>query len=499
MSELIINPGKSSDEPRLDGDFTFELHPGSVAVDTFDTVDTAEVHAEIVEEMHAVAPEVSEKKLSQKSFGSSKIAGKKSSGKRKSSFSLGKKKSKEEELVINTYKYTGVDAAGKKASGTVKAATYGEAQYGLLGQGLTELTIKVYQPWYNLEFGKTVPLDELLQMTRQLSSFSQAGITAARGLSILSKTTEHKKMRQVLTELVLDIEGGATLSESVSRHPHVFPSYYSTILGAAERSGDLVDALETLNNYLERDLRSRRAVRSAMIYPIVLISLTVVAVTVLSVVVLPRFQVFFHSLDVKLPATTALLLSTTHFVATWWWGIGAGMLTFIVTIGYLAKNPKTRIYIDRLIITLPIVGGLARLVSLERFCRVLSTLVKTQVPLPDALELAGNASGNMVFKNAILDARLRVLNGEGLAEPLSEYKIFPIAAIQILRIGEESGQLQSQLHQAAAFYSDELDHRMKNFTALLEPATLLFIGGGVGFVAVALVSAMYGIYSGVKQ
>ena len=305
-------------------------------------------------------------------------------------------------------------------------------------------------------------------------------------------------MQLILEELVQDIEGGATLSESVSRHPHVFPAYYPTILGAAERSGDLVEALVTLNTYLERDLRSRRAVRSAMIYPVVLLVLTLVAVTVLSLVVLPRFQVFFDSLKVQLPLTTRMLLNTTHFVSTYWWALGGGITLSIIGLVSAMRNQTTRYYVDRFLLVMPIFGGLARLVSLERFCRVLATLVKTQVPLPDALELAGKATGNLVFQRAIAGTRTRVLNGEGLAEPLSEYKIFPIASIQILRIGEESGQLQSQLQQAASFYSDELDHRMKNFTALLEPATLLFIGGGVGFVAVALVSAMYGIYNGVK-
>ena len=400
--------------------------------------------------------------------------------------------------IINTYKYSGVLESGEKKSGTVKAATWGEAQYGLQRDGILNLEINVHKPLLAMEFGKSVPLEVLLQTTRQLASFSQAGISAARAISILAKTTDHKKMQLILEELVQDIEGGATLSESVSRHPHVFPNYYATILGAAERSGDLVEALQTLNVYLERDLRSRRAVRSAMIYPAVLLTLTLVAVTVMSLVVLPRFQTFFASLNVRLPLTTRMLLNSTHFISKWWWALGSGVI-FSIIIFVLALNyPKSRLVLDRLVLSVPVFGGLARLVSLERFCRVLATLVKSKVQLPDALDLAGKATGNMVFQQAISATRVRVLNGEGLAEPLSEYKIFPIAAIQILRIGEESGQLQSQLQQAASFYSDELDHRMKNFTALLEPITLLLIGGGVGFVAVALVSAMYGIYNGVK-
>ena len=305
-------------------------------------------------------------------------------------------------------------------------------------------------------------------------------------------------MRAILEELVVEIEGGSTLSESVARHPHVFPTYYPTILSAAERSGDLPGALRTLNLYLERDLRSKRAVRSAMTYPIVLIALTFVAVTVLSTFVLPKFESFFSSLDVKLPLTTRMLLSSTRFVGTFWWAIGLGIAAFFTTLVVMYRNPKGRYLLDRGLISMPVFGSLVRLVALERFCRVLSTLVKTNVPLPEALDLAGKSTANKVYERTIAEARERVLSGEGLAGPLSESKIFPAAAIQILRVGEESGELESQLTQAASYYADELDHRMKNFTALIEPVTLLLLGGGVGFVAVALVSAMYGIYSGVK-
>ena len=235
-----------------------------------------------------------------------------------------------------------------------------------------------------------------------------------------------------------------------------------------------------------------------MIYPAVLIALTFLAVIVLSVFVLPRFQVFFDSLSVKLPLTTRALLSITHFVQSWWWVLALVAVASAIGLVAMRRTPNGRLQLDRLMLKMPIAGSLIELVALERFCRVLSTLVRTQVHLPEALELAGSSTGNRVFEDAIMEARKRVLQGEGLALPLERANIFPTAAIQIFRIGEESGQLGSQLSQAASFYSDELDHRLKNFTALLEPATLIVIGGGVGFVAVALVSAMYGIYSGVR-
>ena len=399
---------------------------------------------------------------------------------------------------VKKFSYTGVDIDKNKVSGVVESSTRGKVKYQLEENGITNLSITVKKSLLQMEFGKSVSGEVLLQTTRQLSSFAQAGIPAARGLAILAATTDHKVMRGVLEELVVEIEGGATLSESVAHYPHVFPSYYGTILNAAERSGDLPGALETLNSYLERDLRSKRAVKSAMTYPIVLVLLTILAVSVLSLVVLPKFEVFFASLDVQLPLTTRMLLSTTGFLGNYWWALLLGAITIGALFFTAYRNNEGRLRIDAVVLKLPLFGSLIQLIALERFCRVLSTLVRTNVPLPDALTLAGRAANNSVFKRGIERAHTGVLNGEGLATPLEREKIFPTAAIQILRVGEESGRLETQMEQAASYYADELDHRMKNLTALIEPITLIFLGGSVGFVAVALVSAMYGIYSGVQ-
>jgi type IV pilus assembly protein PilC len=416
----------------------------------------------------------------------------------KSSFKLLWHKEAQEVAKLREFRYKGVNAQGNRVSGSMEAMSRNEARFILERDGIFDLELSAKKSLLSLEIGRSVSLETLLQITRQLASFSEAGIPAAKGIGILAQTADDKKMREILEEILVEIEGGSHLSDAVKQYPSVFPRYYSAILTSAERSGNLTEALSTLNSYLERDLRSKRAVRSAMIYPAVLISLTLVAVVVLSVFVLPRFQIFFDSLGVTLPLATRMLLAVTHFVSGWWMGMTALLISGFVALLAMRRNPRGRIKLDRILLKLPIAGPLIRLVALERFCRVLSTLVRTNVHLPEALELAGNSTGNRVFENAIMNARTRVLQGEGLAGPLEAANIFPSAAIQIFRIGEESGQLGSQLNQAASFYSDELDHKLKNFTALLEPATLLVIGGGVGFVAVALVSAMYGVYSGVR-
>jgi len=406
----------------------------------------------------------------------------------------GKKK-----LISGTYLYDAIDTNGAMQKGSVVATSYAEAKRKVEHQNLNLHRLVLKKPWYTIEIGKVVPLSVLVQAIRQLASFAQAGIPLSKGLEVLVLSTEHKRMAQSLEEVKFEIEGGTTFSEALRHQAKIYPVYFGAIIESAERTGNVSESLGTLNEYLDRDLRSSRAVKSALFYPVVLLGLAVVAITLLSVVVLPRFQVFFDSLNVQLPVTTRALLWTTHFLGTYWWAL----LALNVSLGSLylwAKRiPKGRLLIDSAKLHLPILGGLARLVAIERFCRVLATLTKSQVPLPDALAMAGAATGNKVFERDINKAREGVINGEGLYSPLSQSKVFPRVAIQIFKVGEDSGQLDSQLAQAAGFYSDELDFRMKNFTGLIEPIVLLLLGGGIGFVAVALVSAMYGIYSGVEQ
>lgn len=396
------------------------------------------------------------------------------------------------------FKWRGTDAAGKPAKGVISAPSYGEARLKLESSGNSIEMMQSARGLAEMEFGNPVPPQVLVQATRQLASFAQAGLPIAKGIEVMAETTEHKRMQRVFHEIHSELEAGSTLSEALTHHPKVFPVYYRAIVGAAERTGDLTGALLNLNDYLDRDLRSKRAVRNALYYPAVLFVLAIGAISILSVVVLPKFVVFFDSLGANLPVTTRALLWFTSAFSQTWYIILAGTILAWLAYTAIGKNPDGRLAIDGAKLRLPLFGGLITLVSIERFCRVLATLVQTQVPLPEALILAGRATGNRKYEVVVTAARQRVLAGEGLAEPLRDSGVFPTAVIQIFRIGEESGQLEQQLAQAAGFYSDEMDHRMKTFTGLLEPFVLVLIGGMVGFVAVALISAMYGIYNQVQ-
>ena len=389
----------------------------------------------------------------------------------------------------------GLDAEGKKFNQKIEAPSRSRARMMVAQPGLTIQSIVEVKPLFQTEFGATVKGDTLLQVTRQLAAFTAAGIPVMQALQMLADTSKSAAMKSALEAMVDDVRDGDTLAGAAKEHTHVFPAYYIAILGAAERTGDLTGTFETLAVYLERDLASSRAVKSAMYYPAVLFLLGVTAIIVLSTVVLPKFKTFFSSLDTALPPATAALLNLTGFVGEYWWAIIIVIVGSVVGIWGWKKTPAGAMFIDKLVLRVPIFGSILQLVALERFCRILASLNDTGVTLTDSLKLSSEVLGNKAFEKAVLDTREGVIQGRGLADPLRDTNMFPEESVQIFRVGEQSGLLTQQLKHAATYYAGEVDYRLKNLTALIEPVVLLLIGGGTGFVAVALVSAMYGIYS----
>jgi type IV pilus assembly protein PilC len=419
------------------------------------------------------------------------------SEKKKKNLSM-KRKPNEAEAKEKTFAYSGYDASGNQVAGKLVAMTFNDAKFEISRLGLSRTEFSEVKQWWNLEFGRAVPLKTLLQATRQLASFAQAGIPIIKGIGLMARAAENARMRSVFSEIKGEIEGGSSFSEAVSHHPNIFPRYYSSILASAEKSGDLETALTNLSFYIDRDLKSSRAIKSAMYYPLILIGLTVMALLLITLFVLPRFKEFFATLDANLPLTTRLLLGSTDFVRAWYPVMFGMVFIFIGSLMAISRTAKGKLALDKIRFRLPIFGGLIKLVVVERFCRVLATLVKSQVPLTESLDFAAKSTGSPLFVLKIEGAKEQVIQGGGLTGPLSETKLFPTIALQIFEIGEESGQLDSQLSQAAGYYGEELDHRVKNFTSLIEPIVLLIVGGGIAFMSIALISAMYSIFQAVQ-
>mgnify|MGYP003333557267 CR=1 FL=1 len=390
---------------------------------------------------------------------------------------------------------TTTDEHGKRNSQAMRATGRSRLRMELKARGERDIEIVETRPWWSLQFGSRIPARVLLDTTRQLAAFSEAGISVLEALTMIGESTRNKRMRAVLQMMADDIRDGETLPQTVRAHGGAFPPYYMAMIDAADRTGNLATTFGTLANYLERDTASRRAVKSALFYPAILVALGSVAVVVLSVVVLPRFAEFFDGLDVPLPTPTRMLLAGTAFVANWWSWLFGAIAASVILLVLTGRTSSGRQVLDRWKLRIPIAGPLLRDIALERFSRVLGNLSGAGVTLVDALELSSTVVANQHYARAVNATREGVIRGRGLAEPMTEAQAFPPEVVQVIRVGEHTGRLTEQLQHAAQFYAREVDYRLKTLTSMLEPVALLLVGGAVGFVAVALVSAMYGIYS----
>ncbi len=356
------------------------------------------------------------------------------------------------------------------------------------------------KPWYKRDFyiGRAVKPEEIMNFSRQTSSFLRAGVPILDALAVVGEENASKKMQEVLADVQLRLRSGSRFGDALAQHPKVFPGYFVAVVRASELTGRLDIALDRLSEYLEREVEARKKVKSALTYPIIVFCLAIVAMIVLAVYVLPKFSNLYDELHAHLPLPTRMLLGFVNFMSSWWWLVVA-VIAALIGIGvavYGGKRGKDRR--DRTTLRLPVFGKLFRLIAIERFCRVLATLVQSGVPLPDAVQVAADSTNNEVFRSKLFTVREAMVRGEGLARPIQASGIFPPAARQMIRVGETTGSLDVQLENAATFYERELNYELKRVTDMVEPAILLIVGAAVAFVAIAQISAMYSIYHQVK-
>ena len=358
----------------------------------------------------------------------------------------------------------------------------------------------VPKPWYKREFyvGRAVKAEEVMNFSRQLSSFLRAGVPILDSLGVVSEENASKKMREVVADIQQRLRAGTSFGDAIAQHPRVFPGYFIAVVRASELTGQLDDALDQLSEYLERDVAARRQIKSSLTYPVIVFCLAIVAVIIMSVYVLPKFKSFYTTLGAHLPLPTRMLLNFTNFMSSWWLAV-VGVIAAFVLIGFaLIGGQQGKARRDAFLLSLPVVGHLVQLIAIERFCRVLAALVRTGVPLPDAVQVSADSTNNRVFQTKLATVREAMMRGEGLARPIAASGMFPPAARQMIRVGESTGSLDTQLYNAARFYERELTFRLKRFTDMFEPAIILVVGGMVAFVAIAQISAMYSVYHQIK-
>lgn len=393
------------------------------------------------------------------------------------------------------FKYVATTPEGAKISGVIESPTTSGARIAIADKALSLVTLKE-KTGANLQITKKkVKPEEIMHFSRQLAAFIRAGIPILEAIDVFSDEAANPTFKRVLMEMAISLRQGDSLSSAAAAHGRIFPRFYVDMLKAAELTGKLDSVLDQVAAYIERDVEARRKIRSAMIYPALIGAMSLVTVGILTIFVLPRFEVFFASLNAKLPLPTRMVLGASRFLGSWWWAVGLGVVGAGVSLFLLLRTTRGKLMKDTLLLKIPVIREVVRFAIIERFCRILASMMGAGVPVPEAMVVVNESTRNVIYEKALAKVRDEMMEGEGIAAPIARAELFPPTVIQMIRVGENTGTLDQQLEVAASYYEQELDYKIKKLTTLFEPAMIVFMGLIVGFVAVALVSAMYGIFS----
>jgi type IV pilus assembly protein PilC len=342
---------------------------------------------------------------------------------------------------------------------------------------------------------KGVPAKNLAVFTRQFSVMIDAGLPLVQCLDILGNQEDHKYFAQVILATRTEVEGGKSLAEAMKSHPKVFDSLFCNMIAAGEAGGILDTILKRLATYIEKAVKLKSQVKSAMIYPIAVITIACVVIGVILWKVIPTFAALFAGLGAELPLPTRIVIALSNNLIRF-------MPFIIIAMGasgwgfrsYYATENGRRV-IDRLILKMPILGPIMRKIAVARFCRTLSTLMSSGVPILDGLDITAKTSGNAIIEDAILTTRKSIERGETIAAPLKETGVFPGMVVQMIGVGEATGALDTMLGKIADFYEEEVDVAVEGLLTLLEPVMIAFLGGAVGGIVIAMYMPIFDLIS----
>ena len=401
------------------------------------------------------------------------------------------------------YRFLAYDAAGNRVSSMMEANSPDGVKQLLWADGLFIVNIRArrfsFPPLEEL-FPSLIKVRraELILFSRQLATFVQVGVPMLEGLAVLRDQAASRLMKKSLTEIISDITTGASLSGAMSKLPTVFPLLYVQMIRTAEVSGNLDGVLRQLAAYMTRDESSAKKIRSAMIYPAIVICLALGVITLLVTFVLPAFSNLFQEFNAQMPLPTRVLLWVSAFTQAFKFEILA-TLGLLVGAGLVySQTPGGKTALDTVVLSIPVVGTVVRFAIIERYLRTLATLARSGVPIAQMLETASRSVGNVVFARGLAAVRPRMLSGDGFAGPLAATHLFPQMVIQMVKVGEETGHLDANLESAADHFGEEVDYRLKKAITYLEPALVIAVGLVVGFIAISVIAPMYGLVRAIK-
>jgi type IV pilus assembly protein PilC len=402
---------------------------------------------------------------------------------------------------MSTYSFTAIDVAGVKARGEVDAESKQAVADQLKSRGLIVLEIadKTISRSLNIELFTKIKLGDMAIMTRQLSTMISSGMTILRALYVLEAQTENKKLVEVIVKVRMDVEAGLSLSDAFARHPKVFNPLYVAMTRSGETGGLLDETLIRVADQLEKEESLRRQVKSAMAYPIVVISFSLIVLIALVAFIVPVFVGVFKQFGGELPAITQFTVSMSHLITTKWWLLIAITVGVVVAFRKWKSSEKGRPQWDALRLRIPFkIGDIVQKVALARWSRTLSALVGAGVPLLQALDITGKTAGNAVVEKSMADVIASVRSGGTIAAPLRESPVFPIMVGHMVGVGEETGALDTMLTKIAEFYEDQVDAAVKALTSILEPVMIVIVGGMVGFIVISMYMPLFKVYDQIR-
>lgn len=381
------------------------------------------------------------------------------------------------------FEWTGKDRQGKEMRGEMRAAGEAQVQASLRRQGIFMTKLKKR----SMRAGKKIKPKDIALFTRQMATMMKAGVPLLQSFDIVGRGNTNPSVSKLLNDIRQDVETGTSLSAAFRKHPMYFDALYCNLIEAGEAAGILETLMDRLATYMEKTEAIKGKIRSALMYPLSVIVVAFIVVTVIMIFVIPAFKEVFTSFGADLPAPTLLVMAISEFFVAYWWlifgVIGGGFYFFMQA---WRRSPNMQRFMDRLLLKLPIFGVLVDKSCVARWTRTLSTMFAAGVPLVEALDSVGGASGNSVYKEATDRIQNEVSTGTSLNVAMSNANVFPSMVLQMCAIGEESGSIDHMLGKAADFYEQEVDEMVAGLSSLMEPIIIVFLGGIIGGIVVSM-------------
>jgi type IV pilus assembly protein PilC len=402
---------------------------------------------------------------------------------------------------MSTYVFKAIDFTGSKAAGEVEAESKQAVADQLKQRGLIVLEVadKHKSREIELSFMKSVKAAELATFSRQLATMIASGMSILRSLYVLEEQTEGQFLKETIVAVRKDVEAGLSTSDAMARHPKVFSPLFIAMTQAGETGGVLEDSLLRVADQLQKDASLRRQIRSAMIYPVLVIVFAVGVMMALVAFLVPVFEGVFKTFGGKLPAITQVSVALSHMVTGYWWLMFLSFAAAIVGFVKWKKSAWGRKQWDRFRLRVPMkIGAIVQQIAVARWSRTLASLTGAGVPLLQALEITGKTGGNIVVEEAMDGVIASVKRGGTLAAPLAQAPIFPAMVTHMVGVGEETGALDTMLEKVAEFYEDQVEASVKALTSILEPIMIIVIGGIVGFIVISMYMPLFTVYNSIK-